>query len=125
MQYDADTPDAYLDGLEDDWRKRTLLKLRETIRMSAPGIDECIHYKMLGFRLGEDFVFHLNAQRNYVSLYVGDASRIDPEGDLLKGLNTGKGCVRFTKSKSVEQTRIAEFIQRALALKGQGEDFGC
>lgn len=117
MQYDADTPDAYLDGLEDVWRKQTLLKLRETIRASAPAIDECIHYRMLGFRLGEDFVFHLNAQRNYVSLYVGDASRVDLEGVLLKGLSVGKGCVRFSKSKAVEQTRIAEFIQKAVAMK--------
>lgn len=125
MQYDAETPDAYLEGLEEDWRKQTLLKLRAVIRQASPDIEECVHYKMLGYRLGDGFVFHLNAQRNYVSLYVGDASRIDPGGDLLAGLSVGKGCVRFTKSKSVERTRIAEFIQRAFAMKARGETFGC
>ncbi|WP_422378343.1 iron chaperone [Roseibium sp.] len=125
MQYDAETPDAYLKALEDDWRKQTLLQLRKVIRKAAPEIEECIHYKMLGFRIGEDFVFHLNAQRNYVSLYVGDASRIDPDGMLLKGLSVGKGCVRFAKSKAVEQTRISDFIQKALAMKAGGEQFGC
>lgn len=125
MHYEAKTPDTYLDELADDWRKKTLLKLRETILRACPDVRECIHYKMLAFCLSEEFVFHLNAQRNYVSLYVGDASRIDPEGVLLQGLNVGKGCIRFSKSKAVEETRISEFIQLALAMKAKGESFGC
>jgi len=43
----------------------------------------------------------LNAQKNYISLYVGDRHKIDPEMKLLKGLNLGKGCIRISKSKSI------------------------
>ncbi|CTQ57320.1 MAG: DUF1801 domain-containing protein [Roseibium album] len=125
MQYDVKTPDEYLQKIEDDWRRTSLLQLRALILAAAPDVVESIHYKMLGYALDGDFVFHLNAQRNYVSLYAGDAARIDPEGALLKGLSVGKGCVRFSKSKSVTDSRIVEFIERAVVLKRQGIDFSC
>ena len=125
MLYEASTPEAYLKQLEDDWRKQSLLQLRDLIFLSAPEVEEDIHYKMLGYALDGDHVFHLNAQRHYVSLYVGNASRIDPAGALLQGLSVGKGCVRFSKSTSVPSSRIGEFIQRAVKLKREGADIGC
>lgn len=125
MQYDAETPEGYLEQLDDDWRRQKVLQLRDLIKSVEPSIEERIHYKMLGFALDGDFVFHLNAQRHYVSLYAGDTAKIDPQGELLKGLSVGKGCVRFSKTKPVEGSRIGEFIQRAIALKRSGEDLGC
>lgn len=125
MQYAAETPEAYLDQLEDDWRREKVLELRELISKSVPSIEEHIHYKMLGYALDGEYVFHLNAQKNYVSLYAGNTAKIDPDGELLKGLSIGKGCVRFSKSKPVAQTRIAEFIERAISLKTAGVTFEC
>jgi Domain of unknown function (DU1801) len=70
-------------------------------------------------------VFGFNAQKNSVNLYVGTARKIDPDGVLLAGLDVGKGCIRFKKSTSVADTRIEEFIQKAMALWRKGEDSGC
>lgn len=125
MQYEASTPGEYLELLEKDWRRTSLLQLREIILAADPDMEENIHYKMLGYALDGTFVFHLNAQRNYVSLYAGDAARIDPEGVLLNGLSVGKGCIRFSKTRSVPGSRIGEFIERAISLKRQGIDFSC
>ncbi|MEM9574420.1 MAG: DUF1801 domain-containing protein [Pseudomonadota bacterium] len=125
MLYDAQSPSEYIDQLEDDWRLETLKKIQALIKQNAPKLDESIHYKMLGYGIGDSYVFHLNAQRGYVSLYVGDASKIDPSGELLQGLNVGKGCIRFTKSKDVSKTRIGEFIARAFDLWRRGEDIDC
>ena len=116
MQYDVKTPAEYLKALSDDWRKGTLLELREIILSQPEGLKESINYKMLCYRLGEDAIFHLNAQKGYVSLYVGNTGKIDPDGALLSGLNLGKGCIRFTKSKKVASIRIAEFIEKAVRL---------
>ncbi len=125
MLYDAKTPADYIDQLEDDWRRETLQQLRAIIRQKAPELEERMHYKMLGYGVGETYVFHLNAQKGYVSLYVGNASKIDPGGALLDGLNVGKGCVRFTKSKSVADTRIDEFIARSVDRWKEGAEIGC
>lgn len=125
MLYDASTPEEYMGQLEDDWRRETLGQLRGVIKRQAPELEEGINYKMLGYRDERGFVFHLNAQKNYVSLYVGDAEKIDPQRELLKGLNLGKGCIRFTKSVVVAETRIDEFVARAVSLWRDGADLGC
>ena len=125
MQYDVKTPKEYLEKLEDDWRKSTLLALRTLILESAPDLMEGIEYKMLAYSDDDGGVFGLNAQKHYVSLYVGDASKIDATGELLRGLNCGKGCVRFSKSVVVGETRIDEFIARTMELRANGADTDC
>ena len=112
MQYAATTPAEYLAQLDDDWRREKIQQLRALIQAQAPFLTEDINYKMLGYGDANGRLFHLNAQKNYVSLYVGDAAKIDPDGALLAGLNVGKGCIRFTKSVSIPETRIDEFIAR-------------
>lgn len=125
----AATPEAYLAELDDDWRKVTLLALRALIHQHAPHWQEGMAYKMLGYRHtagdDDDPVMCLNAQKQYVSLYVGNAHTIDPDGSLLRGLDVGKGCIRFKRKHAVEDTQIDAFIARAVKLHGEGVDIGC
>ena len=125
MQYDAKTPAAYLDMLADDWRRDTLEALRAIISNQAPTLIEGINYKMLSYSDERGVAFHLNVQKGYVSFYTGDTSKIDPDGHLLTGIECGKGCIRFKKSTVVAETRIDEFIARAVELWQQGADIGC
>ena len=125
MLSEAKTPSEYIDQLDDDWRRNKLLELRDVILKQSPQLEERIHYKMLGFGIGEEYVFHLNAQKAYVSLYVGNASKIDASGQLLHGLSVGKGCIRFKKTTEVAGTRIDEFIALAVKLWREGEDIDC
>jgi Uncharacterized conserved protein len=125
MQYDVKTPGEYLETLESDWRRETLLQLRALIQGQAPELVEGIDYKMLSYRDATGIVFALNAQKHYVSFYVGNASTIDPDGALLAGLDHGKGCIRFKKSVSVAKTQIETFIERAAELNRRGIDTGC
>ena len=104
MQYNANTPAEYLDILEEDWRKEKLLQIRAIILEKGYGFKERINYKMLCYTDEKGDLLHLNAQKNYVSLYVGDSSKIDTDGSLLKGLDLGKGCIRFKKSVNIAET---------------------
>ncbi|MGB3592822.1 MAG: DUF1801 domain-containing protein [Ornithinimicrobium sp.] len=125
MQSSAATPEEFLASLDPDWRRETLTQLRDIIHRQAPELDESMHYKMLGYSAGDEFIFHLNAQRNYVSLYVGDVSKVDPEGVLLDGLDVGKGCIRFRRSTPVATTRIDDFVARTIDRWNRGEDVRC
>lgn len=125
MQYEADSPQEYLKSLLPDWRKEKIEELRAIILRQSDGLEECINYKMLCYRLNGNTVFHLNAQKAYVSLYVGDIGKIDPENILLRGLNVGKGCIRFTKSKDIKSTDIEAFIAKSVELSGKGVDLNC
>lgn len=125
MQYDVATPEDYIAGLAKDWRLEKLEHLRSIIAATAPHLKESIHYKMLGYSDDNGFVFHLNAQKHYVSLYVGDTKKLDPSGELLAGLNTGNGCIRFSKTASVDNSLIEQLIMQAIALWDQGENLDC
>ena len=125
MQYDVTSPAEYMKSLDLDWRKEKLQELRELILQQDSAIQETINYKMLCFKLNDSVLFHLNAQRGYVSLYCGNAEKIDPEGKLLAGLRVGKGCIRFTKTKDISKTRIEDFIKRAVYLLNEDQDIGC
>ena len=127
MQYDVDTPKEYLELLEGDWRKDKLIRIREIISKHAPELNESIRYKMLNYGVLEDdnYVFALNTQKNYVSLYVGDISKVDPSGEMLKDFNLGKGCIRVRKTLDIEETRLEEFITKSVELWRSGLDINC
>lgn len=96
MQYDAATPAAYLQMLDDDWRKERLLAIREVF-LGIRGIEEVMSYKMLGYRLGEDVFGHLNAQKGFVGVYLGDLEKLDPGAAIRGKMNCGKSCLRVKK----------------------------
>ena len=125
MQYDVKTPAEYMAALEDDWRREKVEQIRAIIKGQAPDITEGINYKMLSYGEGENIVFHLNAQKSYVSFYVGDTKKIDPTGELLEGINCGKGCLRFKKTQAISDTRLDEFIAKTVELWRAGEDVYC
>ncbi|SFH56719.1 DUF1801 domain-containing protein [Pisciglobus halotolerans] len=61
MQYEATNPKAYMECLENDWRKEKLLQVRAMIQANGPELEESILYKMLAYGKGETQVFGLNA----------------------------------------------------------------
>lgn len=125
MQYDANTEEEYIDMLEEDWRKEKLLVIRKMILDYAPELEESIRYKMLNFGKGDSYVFALNAQKHYVSLYVGTIDKVKDAKTLLDGYNTGKGCIRVRKTIQLEETGLEKFIHNTIDMWRAGEDVDC
>mgnify|MGYP001439545522 FL=1 len=99
--------------------------IRQMILDYAPELEESIRYKMLNFGKGDDYVFALNAQKHYVSLYVGDLEKVPDSEKLLEGFNLGKGCVRVRKTINIEETGLQQFIHNTLDMWRAGEDTDC
>lgn len=125
MQYDAKDAEEYLEMLEDDWRKEKLLAIRQMILSFAPELEESIRYKMLNFGKDEHYIFALNAQKHYVSLYVGTIDKIENAELLLTGYNYGKGCIRVKKTINIEETGLRDFIHKTIDIWRAGEDTDC
>ncbi|WP_233880081.1 iron chaperone [Virgibacillus halodenitrificans] len=125
MQYEAKTSDEYLNLLEEDWRKEKLLTIRQMILKYAPELEEVIRYKMLNYGINDNYVFALNAQKHYVSLYVGTIDKVDDAETLLAGYNYGKGCIRVRKSIIIEDTGLKQFIHKTINMWREGEDISC
>ncbi|WP_077618298.1 iron chaperone [Bacillus sinesaloumensis] len=125
MQYDAENAEEYLNLLEDDWRKEKLLTIRQMILTYAPEFEEVIRYKMLNYGKDDIYVFALNAQKHYVSLYVGTIDKVENAETLLAGYNYGKGCIRVKKSIKIEETGLEQFIHKTIDMWRAGEDTAC
>ncbi|WP_377890356.1 iron chaperone [Alkalihalobacillus sp. R86527] len=125
MQYEVDTPEEYFEALEDDWRKDKLLKIRQFILQNGPELNEGIQYKMLCYGDESFNLFHLNAQKSYVSVYVGNVEKIENAKHLLNGLDYGKGCVRIKKSVKLEDSGIEDFLKKTIETWKAGKDTSC
>lgn len=125
MLYNASTPEEYMDLLESDWRKEKVEIIRKLIKQLCPELKEGIAYKMLAYGKGDQNVFHLNAQKGYVSLYVGNIDKVENARELLKEFNMGKGCVRMKKSIDLAETKIDVFIKEVITLWRKGGTTDC
>ncbi|MGI9389121.1 MAG: DUF1801 domain-containing protein, partial [Boseongicola sp.] len=96
MQYDAETPQQYLAMIDDDWRRERLLAIRDML-LKVPKMSEGIAYGMLQYRADGEVFAHLNAQKAYVGVYLGELERFDPDAGIRGGMNFGKSCLRVRK----------------------------
>ena len=125
MQYEVKTPSEYLEQLENDWRKEKLMQVQNMIKKNAPDLVEHIEYKMLSYAKNGKSIFHLNAQRAYVSLYVGSINKVDNAQELLKDFDIGKGCIRIKKKVSIPDTCLEVFIKRTIEVWEKGGNTDC
>ncbi|GAA5220695.1 iron chaperone [Membranihabitans marinus] len=125
MQYDVKDPQEYLQCLEEDWRKSILNQIRNMILSHDDELQEGIQYKMLSYGIDGSNVFHLNAQKNYVSLYVGDINKVENSEHLLSAFDTGKGCIRIKKKIELSNTGLNEFIGQTIKYWREGGDTSC
>jgi hypothetical protein len=82
--------------LDDDWRSARLLAIRVML-LEVPGIVEGIGYGMPQYRVGGEVFAHMNAQKAYVGVYLGELERIDQGAEIRGGMNCGKSCSRVRK----------------------------
>lgn len=125
MQYEAKTPAEYIANLDTDWRKEKLEQVRELIKKYGTHLNEGIEYKMLAYGHSEKNIFHLNAQRSYVSLYVGNINKVDNAKELLKDFDKGKGCIRIKKRINIPDTGLEQFIKSTIEQWEKGGDTNC
>lgn len=125
MLYDVENPTEYLKTIEADWRKDKLKELRSLIKKNVPTVKEKINYKMLCYDYKGDNIFHLNALKAYVGLYVCNTKRVDPDGTLLKGIDHGKGCIRFKKKTNLDKDKLKKLIDNAVRISDKGIKSDC
>lgn len=125
MQYHANSPHQYLNLIADDWRKETIQIIRNMMRSYGPELQEGIEYNMLCYGNGTENLFHLNAQKDYVSLYVGSIDKIEGARELLSGFDLGKGCIRIKKRVNIDDTNLELFIKKTIDVWRGGGDTSC
>lgn len=102
-----------------------MLAVRQLILKNWTDCNEGIEWGMLSFGDESKNIFHLTAQKGYVSLYVGDTNKVENADKMLDGFDRGKGCIRIKKSLDLSATKLEAFILGTIALHKAGGNMDC
>ena len=116
MSEKSEAVDAYMERLPPG-RRDPLAKLRELVREVAPRATEGIEYKMPTYKIGYHYVAGFASQKQYMSLYV-DTDAVERHKDALslRGVNLGKGCIRFRRLEALPLDVVREVVAESYAV---------
>lgn len=99
---------AFIGKYPPDVRK-TLEKIRETIRKAAPRAEETISYMIPAYRLGRDLVY-FSGFRDHIGFFP-TSSGISAFKKELSGYKTSKGTVRFALDEPIPYGLISRIVK--------------
>ena len=110
----ADTIDDYLAGLPAD-RRRALEDLRAKIEQVAPGVVECISYRMPAFRLDGAVIAGFAATAKGCSYFPFSGSTLGTLRAELAGFEQTKSSLHFSPAKPLSLALVRKLITARVA----------
>jgi len=105
----AGTVDAYIAGFPKDVQQK-LKQVRATIRKAAPGVEEKISYRILGFFLEGRVLIYIAAFKSHIGFYPAPIG--SPEfKSALAVYASGKATAKFTFDKPIPLGLIAKVVK--------------
>jgi uncharacterized protein YdhG (YjbR/CyaY superfamily) len=114
MRRKPTTIDEYLAGVAPDQRA-ALQSLRETIRIVAPGAEECISYSIPAFRLGGRIVAGFGATASGCSYYPFSGSTLKTLAGAVARYDRTKGALHFSPDEPLPETLVRKLIEARIA----------
>jgi uncharacterized protein YdhG (YjbR/CyaY superfamily) len=113
MSAQPQTIDEYLALLNGD-KRAALEKLRRAIKAAAPQAEECISYKVPGFRLNGRLLVSFGAAAKHCSFYPG-AFPVKTHRGELQAYETSKGTIRFQPESPLPATLVRKLVKSRIA----------
>jgi uncharacterized protein YdhG (YjbR/CyaY superfamily) len=109
MRSAATTVDDYLAHQGDEWRP-VLERLRAACLHHLAGYREAMAYGMPTYAKGDRPAIAFAKQAKYLSLYVMKKEVLDAHRLALRGLDVGKGCIRFVRPDQIDWELIETLL---------------
>lgn len=118
MQSKAINVAAYLKEVPPD-RQAVLKKLRSLCRKVLAGYEEGMDYGMPVYKKGGEVEVAFASQKNYIAIYFLKSEALRACQALLKGIDMGKGCLRFPKAEKIDVAVIEKLLRHTASDGGK------
>lgn len=111
MISDAKTVDEYMQQVPEK-RIPALKKLRQLCLTSLPDHDESMAYKMPSYKKNNQVEVAFASQKQHICVYFLIHSVMQENQNRLKGINHGKGCLRFSNPNKIDYDLITILLKQ-------------
>jgi uncharacterized protein YdhG (YjbR/CyaY superfamily) len=109
MQSKARRVDQYLTEVPSE-RLEALTEIRELCLATLDGYDESMVYGMPSYSKDNVIEVAFASQKSYISLYILKEEVLNEYRDRMKGIDTGKGCIRYTKPEKIDFEIVKQLL---------------
>ena len=113
MKSEAKSVDAYLNEVPGK-RKPALEKLRKLCLEHLPNYTESMAYNMPSYKGKEDIEVAFASQKQHISIYFLKHEVMLQNKSRLKGLNHGKGCIRYVNPNKIDFQLITDLLKQTV-----------
>ena len=118
MTSDAKTVDEYFTKVPEK-RLEALTEIRNLCKEILTGYEENMTYKMPSYKMNNVVEVAFASQKQHICLYILKHEVMLNNQSLLKGLNHGKGCIRYGNSKKIDFDIIVKLLDDTLNSNAQ------
>lgn len=88
-----------------------LEKLRQTIKTTAPGVEEVISYGMPAFKYKGYMLVGFAGYKKHIGFYPWNGSTVAKFKDDLKQFHTSKAAIQFPLDKPIPVTLVKKIVK--------------
>lgn len=114
MKSEAKTISEYLKEVPPK-RLSALNKIRSLCLGILSGYVESMAYKMPSYKLNNKVDVAFASQKQHICIYFLIHKVMLNNQDLLKGLNHGKGCIRYSNPNKIDFTIIEKLLKETVS----------
>ncbi len=101
-------------------RRDSLEQMRKLCLEILDGYEESMEYGMPSYKKsGGDVEVAFASQKNYISFYVLKEDVLNKHRADLKGLNVGKGCIRYSKPEKINFEIVRKLLSESHQSKSE------
>ena len=111
MKSEAKTVEEYMTQVPEG-RQEALIKIRQLCLKWLPDHHENMIYQMPSYSKNKQVEVAFASQKQHISVYILKHDIMLANQKRLKGINHGKGCLRFSRPSAVDFDLISILLQQ-------------